>query len=203
MSYPKEPCIETIRCTASQLQNLDFHNARMNLTRQLLFGTNDFLNLRELIQIPELLPNRVYKCRVTYRFEIEKVEWELYQKRQVDSLKIICNDTINYPFKFKQRNDLDKIYSQRESYDDVLIVRNGYLTDTYVCNLALFDGDAWLTPATPLLKGTQRENLLQQGVIKTAHLLLTDLHKFTDIRLFNAMIPWEEAITLPVSQIFH
>lgn len=202
MNSLQETCIETIRCVGSRLENLDFHNRRMHATRQTLFGAEDFMDLRELIQIPVLLTSHVYKCRVSYRSEIEAIEWEPYTKRQIRSLKVIKDDSINYPFKRKQRNDLDKIYSQRGNYDDVLIVRHGYLTDTYVCNLALSDGDTWLTPAEPLLKGTQREYLLQKGVIQMAHLHIKDLHKFTDIRLFNAMMPWDDAITIPVSQIY-
>lgn len=198
----KEACIETIRCVRSQLENIAFHNRRMHHTRGELFDADDFQDLRELIQIPDLLPTHVYKCRVTYRRYIESVEWEIYSRRQIASLQLVHNEIIDYPFKYRQRHDLDRIYSQKKKCDDVLIVRNGYLTDTYVCNIALLKDNNWLTPAEPLLKGTQRELLLRQETIFPAYIRSEDLNNFTQIRLFNAMMPWTEAITLPVSRIF-
>jgi len=197
-----EACIETIRCFHSQLENIEFHNRRMLHTQEALFDAHDFRDLRELIQIPDLLPTHVYKCRVTYRRHIESIEWEIYARRQIASLQLVHDETIDYSFKYRQRHDLDRIYSQRKECDDVLIVRNGYLTDTYVCNIALLNDNNWLTPAEPLLKGTQREYLLRKGIISPAYIRAEDLNNFTQIRLFNAMMPWTEAITLPVSRVF-
>lgn len=197
-----ECCIETIRYAEGKLENLAWHNQRMNRTRTSLYGSEDFLDLRELIEIPEMLTSHVYKCRVTYAKQIEEVEWELYKKRSINSLKVVHDETIDYSFKYRQRHDLDRLYSQRKEHDDVLIVRNGYLTDAYVCNIALFDGETWWTPSGPLLKGIQRERLLQDGKVLASPICLKDLRKFTNIRLFNAMMPWSEAIELPVSRIF-
>lgn len=199
---PELTCIETIRFVNARPENLALHNERMNRTRQKLFSSQNFLDLSELIPVPGTLPHHVHKCRVVYRDRVESVEWEAYEKRTIRSLRVIRDETIDYSFKFRQRHDLDRIYSQKKDCDDVLIVRNGYLTDAYVCNIALWDGAAWLTPADPLLRGTQRALLLQQGTIMESPVLLKDLHKFTRIRLFNAMMPWPEAIELPVAQVF-
>jgi 4-amino-4-deoxychorismate lyase len=202
MTYRKEACIETIRCADSRLENLSFHNERMDRTRRTLFGTHDFLDLGELIQIPELLPSHVYKCRVTYTDRIESVEWEVYNRRTINSLRIVHDEKIDYTFKYSKRHDLDRIYSQRGKFDDVLIVRNGYLTDAYVCNIAFLDGSKWLTPANPLLKGTQRALLLHQNKIEEAPIHLGDLRSFTRVSLFNAMMPWPEAVVLQCDRIF-
>lgn len=201
--FPQGACIETIRYMDARPENLAHHNLRMNRTRQDLFGSEDFVDLGELIRIPDMLPSHVYKCRVTYTHQIVAVEWEPYQRRVIRSLQIVHNETIDYTYKYRQRHDLEKIYSQKKKHDDVLIVRNGYLTDAYVCNIALLKGDKWLTPALPLLKGTQRELLLEQDKIYEADIHLDNLPDFTHIRLFNAMMPWRDAIELPVRQIFH
>lgn len=202
MTFKREPCIETVRYAGGKLNNIDYHNERMNRTRAALFGATNFTDLRELIEIPDLLPSHVYKCRVTYELDILSVEWEQYIRRTIRTLKIVHAENIDYSFKYRQRHDLERLYSQRNQYDDVIIVRNGYLTDAYVCNIALFDGKNWVTPKNPLLRGTQRAKLLEEGTLVTAPLLLKDLPNFTNIRLFNAMMPWSEAIELPVSAIF-
>ena len=54
----------------------------------------------------------------------------------------------------------------RQDKDDILIVKNGLLTDTSIANIALYDGNDWYTPLHPLLKGTKRAELLDKGVLK-------------------------------------
>lgn len=202
MEIVENACIETIRCVGLELENLPLHNERMNRTRRALFGSVNFLDLRELIQPPAVLTSSVYKCRVTYQDTVLQVDWEPYSKRKITSLQLVHHETIDYSFKYRQRHDLDRLYSQRGEHDDVLIVRNGCLTDAYVCNIALYDGKTWWTPDAPLLRGTQRERLLQEGTVSAKAIRLKDLSAFTNIRLFNAMMPWPEAIELPVSRIF-
>ena len=46
-----------------------------------------------------------------------------------------------------------------------LIVKDGYLTDTSIANIALYDGYTWFTPAHPLLRGTKRAELLNKQLI--------------------------------------
>ncbi|WP_309546477.1 aminotransferase class IV [Hoylesella marshii] len=82
--------------------------------------------------------------------------------------------------------------------DDVLIVRNGLLTDTSYTNIALYDGYQWFTPATPLLEGTMRASLLDSGMLIEKDILLSDLPHYQYIALFNAMIDMGELV-LPIS----
>jgi 4-amino-4-deoxychorismate lyase len=67
--------------------------------------------------------------------------------------------------------------------------------------VAFFDGSSWLTPSTPLLPGTQRAFLLENGVIHEAALQEIDLTGFSHIKLFNAMMDWERAPMLETSAI--
>ena len=43
----------------------------------------------------------------------------------------------------------------KREQDEILITRNGLLTDTSIANIALFNGKEWHTPKHPLLKGVQ------------------------------------------------
>ena len=95
------------------------------------------------------------------------------------------------------------LVKQREkapSYDEVIIVKDGYITDTSYTNLCFFDGTTWFTPDTPLLPGTMRQRLLDQGIIKEKSIPLSDLNKYQSISLINAMMDLGELV-IPVSKI--
>ena len=74
--------------------------------------------------------------------------------------------------------------------DDILIVRRGLLTDTSIANIALFDGKDWFTPKLPLLRGTCRTALIDNGIIKEKDIRPEELSSYSFVRLFNAMIKW-------------
>ncbi|WP_333578016.1 aminotransferase class IV, partial [Leyella stercorea] len=67
-------------------------------------------------------------------------------------------------------------------------VKNGLLTDTSFTNVAVFDGERWLTPKYPLLLGTKRASLLERQVIKEADISVETLMNAQKVSLINAMI---------------
>lgn len=192
------PFIETIRIEDGRVYNLAYHNRRMNETRRRLPGQVTPLDLGGFIR-PENKPGRI-KCRIEYEKEILKVEYAAYQIRPVSSLRLVVADGAAYPYKSTDRSVLDRLFALRGAEDDVLIVRCGMLTDTSICNVALWDGARWVTPASPLLAGTKRASLLDRGEIVTGDIRPGDLPGYSRIRLFNAMIEFGE-IDLPVERI--
>jgi 4-amino-4-deoxychorismate lyase len=80
-------------------------------------------------------------------------------------------------------------------------VINGHITDTTFTNLAFHTGSEWITPVKPLLAGTRRAALIKQKIIVTASIREENIFNYLTIRLFNALLPWEEAIELPISAI--
>jgi 4-amino-4-deoxychorismate lyase len=78
------------------------------------------------------------------------------------------------------------------------MVKDGFVTDASIANLAFYDGRQWITPDTPLLAGTRRRFLLDSGILHEAPVRPADLRDFHRIRLVNAMIPWEESPELPM-----
>ena len=120
--------------------------------------------------------------------------------REVQSLAIIRSDEIDYTYKNTNRESLNRLFAQRGKCDDILIVKQGLLTDTSIANIALYDGSNWYTPKHPLLKGTKRAQLLAQGIVQEKELGPEDLSSFPIIRLFNAMIDWGEQ-ELPVKAL--
>ena len=72
--------------------------------------------------------------------------------------------------KLRQRGKLNELFAKKGSCDDVIIVRNGLITDSSYANLIFFDGREWITPKVPLLEGTCRARLLASGKIKTGNI---------------------------------
>ncbi|MGB0864030.1 MAG: aminotransferase class IV [Saprospiraceae bacterium] len=194
--------IETIQIKNRQFQNIHFHNQRLNLTRQNALNQTDNWQLQQLISIPETLTDSVYKCRVIYAHDIQSIEFSSYQIRPIHSLKAIHNNSIDYHYKYLNRDLLQHLFEQRGDCDDILIIKNGLITDSYYCNLAFFYKKNWYTPAAPLLKGTQRAALIEKGIIQEKNILIDDLHIFSKVRLFNAMIEWKNAPEIPIGQVF-
>lgn len=178
--------IETIQVRDGELQHLSHHNRRLNETRKAVFGVSEQLDIRKCVA--DCPADGIQKCRIVYDREIREVTFSPYRMRQVQSLRLVRADTADYRYKSADRSELEALYSLRGNQDDVLIVRNRLLTDTSIANVALEKGGAWYTPAAPLLKGTKRAWLLEQGTLKERDIPADDVYSYSRIALFNAMI---------------
>ena len=200
MSLPL--CFETICVKNRLIQNLAYHQARLNKTRAEFFGLKDKWELSELIIIPGFIDNEPHKCRLAYADQIDNIKWERYIPRTIRKIRKVYDDTIDYSYKYNDRTALNLLYEQREDADEILIIKNGKVSDTSFCNVAFLKNNKWYTPETPLLQGTQRAFLLDSGIIEEAEILENDIRAFSHIRLFNAMISWENAPEILVENIF-
>ena len=136
----------------------------------------------------------IVKARVVYGEKgIEDLSYSPYAVRHVHSLALMQADTIDYTYKSAGREPLNCLFSLRGACDDILIVKQGLLTDTSIANIALSDGTHWYTPAHPLLKGTKRAELLDKGILTEKDIRMEELSAYSTVRLFNAMIDWGEA----------
>ena len=189
------PFIETIRIEDGQIHNLDYHIRRMNNTRSAFWKEVTPIDLLQILN-PPALPG-IHKCRILYRKEIEEITYAPYQMRKIATLRLIHADNIDYTYKSANREELNTLFAKREGADDVLIVRNGLLTDTSIANVALYDGTHWCTPAHPLLRGTKRAELLFKQLLIEKDIHISQLREYSQIMLFNAMIDWE-SIVIPI-----
>ncbi|HKJ78214.1 MAG TPA: aminotransferase class IV family protein [Prolixibacteraceae bacterium] len=193
--------VETIKCKNGKICNIAYHNTRFNNSRRELFGIHEIIDLSDFIFIPEHANSGTFKCRVLYKKEIGSIEFTAYQPRNISSLKIVFDPEIHYPFKYTDRNQLELLYEKRGECDDIVIVKNGFITDSYMANLIFWDGKKWYTPATPLLQGIQRAKLLKEGKIFQCPVKLEDLSAFKKVGLINAFQDLEEMPEIPTSQI--
>ncbi|MDD5400825.1 MAG: aminotransferase class IV family protein [Sulfurimonas sp.] len=180
---------ETIKAIDGKVLNLSYHQARYESVLN-YFGINKSQNLKDFIQPPK---NGLCRCRLTYDISKTYIEvtYHEYNKREISSLKIVYDDSIEYSMKYANRDKLDELFSLRGECDDILIVKNSLITDTSIANIAFFDGSRWITPASPLLRGTTRERLLREGKIFEEEIAVNDLEKFSQVALMNAMIDFD------------
>ncbi|CAG5073255.1 hypothetical protein DYBT9623_04747 [Dyadobacter sp. CECT 9623] len=194
-------CIETICVENRELKNLAYHEARLNRTRQELWGYQDQWDLAEMIEVPDSVANTIHKCRVVYDRKIDNIKWEPYLQRPIKKLKRVYHNSVDYSYKYDQRDELNTLFAQREEADDILIIKNGWVTDSFYCNVAFSDETGWYTPNTYLLPGTQRAFLIDQGIIQERQISETDIFTYDSVKLFNAMVSWEKAPVIDVRMI--
>lgn len=180
--------LETIRCENGQAAHLPYHQQRVDSSLKAL-GHASHLDLAAVISPPD---DGLYRCRIIYDATACSVEYIPYLQRAVRSLQAVVADDLDYALKYADREELDRLFAQRGETDDVLIIKNGLVTDTSVANIAFYDGRQWRTPKHPLLKGTTRARLLDEKKIMEDEITVNDLAKFTHFALLNAMIGFNE-----------
>ena len=195
------PLLESLKLKDGVIQNLIYHQERLNLSMDELFPIAEKIDLMKVISIPEDCKSGIYKLRVLFGQTIDKIEIEPYLSRSIKSLKVIAHESIDYHLKFTNREILQYLYMQRANCDDIIIVKNGFVTDSFAANLLFSDGIRWFTPTTPLLKGTKRQLLLDQGIILEKEIMEEDIKSFQQIGLINAMIDFEEMPVVSVERI--
>ncbi len=178
--------IESIAIKDGVAELLSYHQARMDYTYQHFFQKNNPHDLSELIQtVPE---SGLYKFRVVYDEDIQEITSERYLAKPIRTLELVEGSGIDYSFKYEDRSALDELYHSRSRGDDIIIVQNGLITDSYYANLAFWDGERWVTPTNPLLKGTRRQFLLNAGTLYEQEITVEQPGIYQKMCLINAMI---------------
>lgn len=176
---------ESIRVTDGQLLNLPYHQQRVAKWSN--------ANLATYINNNANYPSTgTHKLRITYRKDgIYGHSIEPYTPRIVESLRLTIEDNIDYEKKFNDRTVFDNLMARRGDCDDILIIKNGIVTDTSFANIVFFDGQNWVTPETPLLEGTCRARLIDQNIITPRVIMPTDLTLFSKFMIINSMLDFD------------
>lgn len=183
--------IETIKVVDGKFCNLFYHEQRMIRSLEMLCGVEEDVILDQFLQELTTPQQGVFKCRIVYDDQTKEVEFTPYTIRSVKKLKIVENDRINYEFKYVDRKQIDKLFEEREACDDILIVRKGEVTDASYANIVFRRGNDWVTPWSPLLKGTMRQKLIEENKIIPEKILLEDIPTFKSFKLINAMLEFD------------
>lgn len=176
--------IETIKIVDGKCLNIDYHSQRASCEIPLPSIANEFCR-------------GVVKWRIVYEnglpFENHMMH---YQKPKISSLALVDGSGIGYSKKYENREKIDKLMTLRGSCDDILIVKDGMVSDTSFCNIVFESKFGLFTPSTPLLRGIKRQKLLDEGVIEECRITVEDIPKYRKAYLINAMIELEDNISI-------
>jgi len=176
--------LETIKIENGKVCNLSYHQKRFDRSRKELFTDTMPMDLTDMIEAPG---KGLYRCRILYDTQIRSIEYIPYRAKVIQTLKIVPAD-IDYAYKYADRGAFHTLLQHNPAYDEVIIEKNGFITDTTIANLAFYDGAQWVTPEKSLLQGTIRAKLLDEGFLINSQIQKKDLRKYSYVALMNAML---------------
>ena len=183
----KQTFFETIRVVDGDALHLEYHQSRYERVLTSL-DAKKFKSLGEYIKPTN---SGLYRCKLVYDADDISVEFFEYKKREIKSLKLVYDDEIKYAHKSSSRELLDKFFSQRDTCHDVLIVKDSFITDTTIANVAFLKDGLWYSPKKPLLCGTTRARLLDEGKLILKDIRVEELAEYSGLALMNAMIDFD------------
>lgn len=174
---------ETIKCDDTEVYNITYHEKRIANT----IGKN--INLQDYIYPTN---KKLLKCKVIYsQDEIVSVSFDLYKKRKLKVFKVIEDNEIEYKYKNENRDQLNYLFSKKDTADEIIIVKNDLITDTTIANIAILIDNQWYTPKTPLLFGTTRQRYIDDGILKEKDIDIKTFKKAEKFAIMNAMIDFD------------
>ncbi|HEY9045252.1 MAG TPA: aminotransferase class IV [Ohtaekwangia sp.] len=183
--------IESIKLLDGKYYNLSHHEQRMNRSLKSLCGSHDYVDLEEFLSNIDKPEQGLFKCRIVYDEISREVEFHPYEYKKIRSLRIVEHDRIHYEFKYTDRKLINRLYDLRKDCDDILIVKRGFITDSSYSNIVFRKNKHWVTPWSALLKGTQRQKLLEQNIIEEDDIRIEDIRSFQSFKLINAMFEFD------------
>jgi len=192
--------IESLKVVGGEFMNIELHQQRIDISSK-IFSINKKIVLKD-INIPKSNNDLVQKCRILYSNDDLIISFSEYKQRKIESLKLVFDDSIDYSFKFEDRQRLKQLYDKREDCSDIIIVKNGLLTDTSFSNIILFDGENYFTPSSFLLNGTMRQKLLSDKRIIEKKIKYDELSNYNRIILINALNSIEDNLSIKIENIF-
>lgn len=181
------PLFESICVIDTEVQLLELHIQRMQRSAYALWGrVPDLQHLHAAIKQKSKAGQQ--KVRVFYN----DIRWTLevlpYQPKQLQTVYLVVDDEIDYSLKYSHRQTLDKHKANLTEEEDIVIVKNNFLTDASYANLAFWNGEQWHTPSKPLLAGVKRQSLCKQNILVEQEIQIEDLKKYQKIAFINAML---------------
>jgi len=165
----------------------------MSSSTEALFGKAFSVDIDSIV-IPADFLSGVVKCRILYDTSVRLIEFEHYTPRIVHSLQLVNSDDIDYSHKWADRTALNELLKQKGDADDIVIVKNGQITDMSYANIVLKLNGELFTPKNCLLKGTRRQQLLNEGFISERVLTVSDYNRAESVILINAMLGLENVV---------
>lgn len=177
--------LESIRFESGQFHLLELHQARLDRTFVAFYPGAVPHQLTTLL--PSFVADGKHKFRFLYDDSTFTIESAPYQARTITSVKLVTADHLDYGFKFADRSEINSLV-QAAGTDEIIMVKDGLITDASYANIACFDGATWWTPEQPLLAGVKRADLINKRKLTTRAIRPDELPTFKQICLINAML---------------
>ena len=196
------PFFETIRYVNGVLENVSYHQARINRTVSALGGETS-IQLDKIQLVHDFEKDIVYKIKCLYNLEgAYHIEKAVYHKKTIQTVSIHQAAQEEYQYKYTNRNWLNDALKNAGT-DEMIIVQNNMIKDGNYANLVFFNGSEWHTPLHPLLLGTHRARLIDQNKIIEKDITISDLSSYTKLKFINAMMLWEESPEIEIGHLVH
>lgn len=191
---------ESICVLNGRVLNPKWHELRYHSAYSKLFGESPKKSLLAGLQIPIESQTGKVKLKIIYGQNQKEFSFQRYKTQKIERLKVVHHNKLDYSLKFSERQTLNELFTLKENCDDVLIVKNGEITDTSYGNVIFFDGTNWVTPKNPLLKGTCRARLISDGKVSEQVIRVEDLKILKVVKVINAMRDLEQKM-IPIENI--
>lgn len=185
--------IETIRIENGIVMNAEYHNARIARTY------DDFFSGRKAFEISDLKCEirpvaQKQRLRIVYSQDGYECVLDEYKARKIETAAAVECPGAVYSYKFENRMMFESL--QVRGFDEVIVIRDGMVTDSSFSNLLFYDSGRWYTPDTFLLNGTMRQKLLAEKKITESRIGVRDIRHYEKISFVNAMLdPGESCIS--------
>jgi len=180
--------IETIRYEEGNFYHLDYHQNRMDESIRTLYHLENQIQLARLVKGLKIPARGLYKFRLVYDSKTWESSFIPYVLKPIRKLKSVDGTGFTYPHKYENRSVIQQWQQVCSDGEEILIVQDGKITDSGYSNVLFLEGDQWITPARPLLKGTMRQYLVDIGKIKERDIFLKEISSFRKCKLINAML---------------
>ncbi|MDR2422640.1 MAG: aminotransferase class IV [Deltaproteobacteria bacterium] len=191
--------LETIKWDGSAYRNLPLHEERLKRTFRKYFRRDPGFRLAEAL--PANPGPGLIRTRLVYSEDSQSVATLPYVFPAIQNAALIDSD-VYYGEKFLDRESLNALKAKTRA-DEIIIVKEGLLTDSSIANLVFAGRDGQLyTPEPPLLFGVKRAALLRAGKVRTRAIRPCDLREFEWLSFVNAMIDLEDEIRIPTQAIW-
>ncbi len=193
LDISKFPVFETILVKDGRLCSPELHFERMQNTCMSLWGEFKHKDIFSTLKIPDQMQQGIIKLNIYYNKYISEIAFSNYIKKEIKSIENIeIQDSIDYKYKYTNRKNFEKILSESEA-DEVILIRNGFVTDTTKANIVFEKNGKMFTPDTYLLNGSMRQFLLKTKRIIEKPIREEEISDYEKMYFINAMNPIETA----------
>jgi 4-amino-4-deoxychorismate lyase len=182
-------------------ENLSFHQARVYKTLQAFDASQNNISLKAIVEQLTLSTLGLFKLRISYDLNgNHQVKLTPYQYKLINQFGLVDIKGHRYDYKYENRDWINEALIQSGT-DEIMMHDNGFIKDCSYTNIVFYDGSHWVTPESPLLEGTQRAKLIQEGLILPKALHVKDIPGFVKFKCINAMMHWDTAVEYSVKLI--